>query len=125
MKVALLVASCNLICGFAHGIVTVAAAAPTTDVLTFTDASNIFSRIFPLTGTAPAPIAGNNNHARGQLFSLPSAAPGSGFELTGVTIRKNRNDTFIGDLMTLSIFNGTAAQWSMSPLTRISSAAHR
>lgn len=84
--------------------------APTTHILATTTLGSIDTSLFPLTGTAPAPIAGNDNHARGQLFSLGEGT-GSAFQITAIVLQKNVAATFASDLLTLRIFQGTEEEW--------------
>lgn len=84
--------------------------APTTHILATTTLGSIDTSLFPLTGTVPAPIAGNDNHARGQLFSLGEGT-GSAFQITAIVLQKNVAATFASDLLTLRIFQGTEEEW--------------
>ncbi|MEN8847083.1 MAG: sialate O-acetylesterase [Akkermansiaceae bacterium] len=95
----------------ASGGVILSNSAPTTEILETKALGNTDTSIFPLTGSAPSPIAGNNNHARGQAFSLGDGA-GTAFEITAITIQKNIAATFNNDALTLRIFEGTQAQWN-------------
>jgi len=90
--------------------ITLSANAPVTDILATASLGTIDTSLFPLTGTAPAPITGNDNHARGQLFSLDDST-GSAFEISAITFQKNQNQTFSNDLLTLRIFQGAQSEW--------------
>ncbi|GHC52555.1 PEP-CTERM sorting domain-containing protein [Roseibacillus persicicus] len=98
--------------GSASGAVVVSATEPSTDIITsFNPNGNINSNLFPLTGTAPSPIVGNNNHARGEFFSLPDGT-GTGFEITAISIVKSGNQTFSSDTITLFVFEGTETEFT-------------
>ncbi|MDC1404849.1 hypothetical protein N8343_04220, partial [Akkermansiaceae bacterium] len=53
----------------ASGGVILSNTAPTVEILATETLGSTDTSIFPLTGSAPSPIVGNNNHGRGQLFS--------------------------------------------------------
>lgn len=94
------------------GVATLSTDEPATDILSFFNPTgNINSNIFPLTGTAPAPIVGNNNHGRGELLTLASGT-NSTVEISSVTIIKNGGQTFANDTLTLYVFQGTEAEWT-------------
>lgn len=97
--------------GSVQADITTSTSAPEADVISTTSLGTIDSGIFPLTGTAPTPIPGNDNHARGQLFTLGDDT-GSGFEITAVTLQKNQQHEFFNDSMTLFLFEGTSDDWT-------------
>lgn len=102
----------SLLCGnIAIADITLSSSAPTTNILTSTGLGNIDTALFPLTGSAPSPIAGNDNHARGQLFTLGDGT-GIGFEISAITLQKNIAATFANDSLTLRIFQGNEAAWT-------------
>jgi len=101
----------TLLVATASAGVTISATAPSTNVLSDVTGGGTNTGLFPLTGSAPSPISGNDNHARGQLFSLPDGS-GAGYEITAITFQKNNAATFNNDSLTLRIFEGTQAQWT-------------
>ncbi len=101
---------CSLIVT-ASGQISLSNNAPTSNIIATKTLGGTNTTLFPLAGTAPAPIAGNANHARGQLFSLGDGS-GNAFELTAVTVQKNHGETFSNDSLTLRIFEGTESQWT-------------
>ena len=52
----------------------------------------------------------NANHARGQLFSLPDGA-GSEYEISAITVKKSLDQAYLGDTITLRVFEGTQSEW--------------
>ncbi|WP_372846791.1 hypothetical protein [Pontiella sp.] len=80
----------------------VSAAAPAENLLSFSDAGTIASRIID--------IDVNENHARGQLFSLTNSAAVQ-YEITAITFKHSGSQTFDGDALTLYLFQGSEAQW--------------
>ncbi|MGJ8723490.1 MAG: sialate O-acetylesterase [Roseibacillus sp.] len=101
-----------LLCGnIATADITLSSSAPTTDILSSTGLGSTDTSLFPLLGSAPSPIAGNANHARGQLFSLGDGT-GVGFEISAITFQKNIAATFANDSLTLRIFRGNEAAWN-------------
>lgn len=86
----------------ASGGVTISGTAPSSDILSSLASGGIYTRLFDEDR--------NSNHARGQLFSLPDGA-GTAYQITAVTVRKNGNQTFANDTLTLRMFEGTQAQW--------------
>lgn len=84
--------------------------APTTNILSSDNSGAINTTLFPLAGSAPSPIAGHVNHARGQIFNLPNGS-GTAYQITAITIKKSNTATFDNDSLTLRIFEGTSAQW--------------
>ncbi|VGO15620.1 hypothetical protein PDESU_04205 [Pontiella desulfatans] len=81
--------------------VTLSTSAPTSDILS-SAGGGINTSLFDEDA--------NDNHARGQLFSLADGT-GTGYKITAITIRKDVNQTYANDILTLRIFEGTAAQW--------------
>ncbi|MGE9270136.1 MAG: Ig-like domain-containing protein [Verrucomicrobiales bacterium] len=53
----------------------------------------------------------NDNHARGQLFSLPDGG-GSGYRITAITVKKSNAQSYNNDTLTLRIFRGTEDEWT-------------
>ncbi|MDB0056051.1 hypothetical protein N9F36_03005 [Akkermansiaceae bacterium] len=54
----------------------------------------------------------NANHGRGQLLNVGAAGAGfSSFEITSFSFQKQNNVTYVNDLLTIFVFEGTAAQW--------------
>ncbi|MGJ8723619.1 MAG: sulfatase-like hydrolase/transferase [Roseibacillus sp.] len=86
----------------AFGNITVSSLAPTTDIILSDNVGGTFSRIFDEDT--------NTNHARGQLFYLPTD-PGEGYQITGITIHKNSAQTFSNDTLTVRIIAGTPENW--------------
>ncbi|MEP4076698.1 sulfatase-like hydrolase/transferase [Haloferula sp.] len=84
------------------GTVTTSGSAPTDDILSSNNTGGTWTRLFDEDRS--------DNHARGQLFSLPDGG-GSGYEITAITVHKNSNQTFGTDTLTIRIFEGTEAQW--------------
>ncbi|MGD9420344.1 MAG: sulfatase-like hydrolase/transferase [Verrucomicrobiota bacterium JB025] len=82
--------------------VTISSVAPTTGIIAANNTGTTFSKIFDEDASA--------NHARGQLFHLPNVASG-GYQITGITVHKNGNQTFSSDTLTVRIFAGTRADW--------------
>ena len=76
--------------------------APSTGIITSNNSGTTFSRIFDEDRST--------NHARGQLFHLP-VVPSGGYQITGVTIHKNSNQTFSNDTVTVRMFEGAQADW--------------
>ncbi|GHC52544.1 sialate O-acetylesterase [Roseibacillus persicicus] len=91
--------------------VIISGSAPNSEILDSVSGGLINTSLFPLTNTAPAPITGNANHARGQLFSLGEGT-GTAFEISAITFQKDVAATFANDSLTLRIFEGTSAQWT-------------
>jgi len=91
--------------GVTRADVSTSATAPATDIIALSPGGTTDTSVFD--EDAPA---SNGNHARGQLFSLPDGA-GTGFEITAITIRKSLDQTFSNDTLTLTLFEGTQAQW--------------
>ena len=97
---------CCLLAGLlqtAFSDVTVSGAAPAADVLASSPDGGINSRIFD--------EAADDNHARGQLFSLGNST-GSAFDISAITLRKNGNQDFNGSTLTLRIYEGSQADWT-------------
>lgn len=96
------IASLCLAVGSTFADVSISASAPSTDIIASSPAGTTDTSVFD--------EAANSNHARGQLFTLPDGA-GSSFDITAITIRKNQDQTFSNDSLTLTVFEGTQAQW--------------
>lgn len=84
------------------GDITTSGSAPATDLLVSNPSGGINTSLFDEDA--------NNNHARGQLFSLGDDS-GSAFEITAITVRKDINQTYGDSTITLRIFEGTQAEW--------------
>lgn len=84
--------------------VTSSSTAPSTDVLA--------TETLGSTGTNLFTLSANDNHARGQLFSLGDGT-GSAYEITAITVQKNTAQTYVNDTITLRVFEGTEAEWTI------------
>ncbi|MGE9270138.1 MAG: hypothetical protein ACQKBU_04980, partial [Verrucomicrobiales bacterium] len=84
--------------------VSVSESAPASEILSYVDDGIVGI------DTALFDEDASGNHARGQLFSLPDGE-GISYEITGFTVKKSSNQTFVGDVMTLRVFEGSADQW--------------
>ena len=98
--------------GLSQAGVIISGTMPNTSIISESSSfGSTFSNLFPLTGTTPGTIPGNNNHVRGQLFSL-SDGSGTGYEISTVTFQKNNPATYINDSLTLHVFQGNSAAWT-------------
>ncbi|MFC7338855.1 sulfatase-like hydrolase/transferase [Haloferula chungangensis] len=88
--------------GGARSSVLVSAVAPTADILESNNSGTTFSKV--------SDEDRSSNHGRGQLFHLPAVSSG-GYQITGVTIHKNGDQTFFNDTLTVRVFEGTQANW--------------
>ncbi|MBX2850623.1 MAG: PEP-CTERM sorting domain-containing protein [Phycisphaeraceae bacterium] len=84
----------------------VAGAEPSTDVISDRNNANIGSRIFDEDA--------NDNHARGQAFSLGDAGgTNTGFDISSISFHSAEAVTFgAGSSLTLRVFSGTEAQFT-------------
>ena len=98
--------------GLSQAGVIISGTMPNTSIISESSSfGSTFSNLFPLTGTTPGTIPGNNNHVRGQLFSL-SDGSGTGYEISTVTFQKNNPATYVNDSLTLRVFQGNSAAWT-------------
>lgn len=70
------------------------------------DDTNALASELDLAGSVDSSIfteAGNDNHARGQIFTLAAGST----EIASLTIRKSLDQTFEGDSLTVRFFEGT------------------
>ena len=82
--------------------VTVSSTAPVDDILSSNNSGGTWTNLFDEDRS--------EDHARGQLFSLPDGVAG-GYEITAITVNKNGNQTFSNDTLTMRLFEGTQMQW--------------
>ncbi len=88
----------------ASAAVTVSSTAPSANVIS-SAVGGIDSAIFDEDAS--------DNHARGQLFSLPEdGSVSTTYEVAAITIKKSTDQTYVNDTMTLYIFEGTEADWT-------------
>ncbi|MEP4076699.1 sialate O-acetylesterase [Haloferula sp.] len=90
-----------LISARGQSIVT-APTAPATDILSSNGSGGTFTRLIDEDA--------NSNHARGQLFSLGDG-PGTAYEISAVTIKKDNNQTYNNGTITLRLFEGNQSDW--------------
>lgn len=77
--------------------------APSSDVISFSSVGVTNAEIFDENA--------NDDHARGQLFSLPDVDGGVSYQISTITVKKSTTQTFNNDTITLRIFEGTQGQW--------------
>jgi len=100
---------CTLILSIASGAkggsVVVSADVPTTDIIVSDGEERAtFTKIFD--------VDASDNHGRGNTFTTPNDFVGTGWVMTGLTIRKYNNQTYNNDTLKLWIFEGDADQWA-------------